>query len=175
MANDRHGRDDIEDARRILAEVPPERPAQLTRWMTRLLDDMATVPGTNVRVGLDPLLSLVPGAGTTVGTAFGAVMLADAIRLRMPLPVLARMGGNYLIDWLVGMIPFLGVFGDLAFRANRRNLKLLNRTIADRDQVRDASVKYWIAAAAIVVGLLLVVITLTMVVLGWAWTNLRAA
>lgn len=143
--------------------------------MTRLLDDMATVPGTNIRVGLDPVLSLIPGVGTTVGTVFGGVMLADALRLRMPLPVLARMAGNYLLDWLIGLIPFLGAFGDVAFRANRRNLRLLNQTIADREQVRRASIRYWIGAGALIVLLLATVIILTTVLMGWVWGNLRAA
>ncbi len=166
---------DVRRARESLAAVPPSRPAQLTRWLTRLLDDMATVPGTNIRVGLDPLLSLIPGAGTTVGTVLGVVMMGDAIRLRMPIPVLARMGANFLIDWLIGLIPFLGAFGDIAFRANRRNLRLLNRTIHDRDQVRKASVQYWIAAGAIIVAGLILVVGLTLWLLGWAWGRLAAA
>lgn len=167
--------DDTELARKALAETPPEQPAQLTRLLTHLLDDMVTIPGTNYRMGLDPVLSLVPGAGTTVGTVFGVVMMSDAIRLRMPIPVLARMGVNYVIDWLIGLIPFLGAFGDLAWRANRRNLKLLNRTIVAREQVRKASLTYFIAAAAVLVGGLLVILVLTALLIGWAWSNLSAA
>ena len=155
--------DDVEAARELLRHHPPQQPAQLTRLMTKLLDDMAGVPGTRIRFGIDPLLSLVPGAGTTVGTMFGAVMLVDAMRLRMPAPVLARMGLNYILDWLIGMVPGLGFLGDLAFRANRRNLRLLNRTIESREQVREASVRYWIVGGAVIVG------TLALMVVGTVW------
>jgi hypothetical protein len=158
---------EVERARELLRQEAPQQPAQLTRLMTKLLDDAAGVPGTNIRFGIDPLLSIVPGAGSTVGTVFGAVMLTDAIRLRMPIPVLARMGANYLVDWLIGLVPGLGWLGDIAWRANRRNLSLLNRTIADREQVRDASLRYWVAAGAILAGLLLLVVATTVWFVVW--------
>ena len=100
--------------------------------------------------------------------------IIDAIRLRAPLPVLARMGANYLIDWLIGLIPIVGALGDVAYRSNRRNLRLLNRTIADREQVRKASVQYWIAAAAILVGVLVVALVLGIWLLAWLWNALAA-
>lgn len=143
--------------------------------MTRLLDDAFQVPGTNFRIGLDPLLSIVPWAGSTVGTLFGGVMLVDAIRLRAPIPVLARMGGNYVIDWLLGMIPGIGWIGDAAWRSHRRNLKLLNRTIADREQVHQASLKYWITAAAIIVGILVLVLVTTIALIVWFVGKLSGA
>lgn len=159
--------DDVSEARAAVRREPPARPAQLTRFMTRLLDDAVAVPGTDVRFGLDPFLSLVPGAGSSVGTIFGVVMMVDAIRLRTPIPVLARMGVNYLIDWLIGLVPVVGALGDAAWRANRRNLKLLNRTIADREQVREASLMYWIAAGSIVVGGVVFILTATIGLLVW--------
>lgn len=155
--------------------APADQPAQLTRWMTMLLDDMATVPGTRIRVGLDPVLSLIPGVGTTTGVVLGGAIMMDALRLRMPIPVLARMGANYLLDWLIGLVPVLGAVGDVAFRANRRNLCLLNRTIHDREQVRRASVRYWLAAAGIIVGGLILVVVSTLWLIGWAWGHLAAA
>ncbi|MDU7359745.1 MAG: DUF4112 domain-containing protein [Propionibacteriaceae bacterium] len=139
------------------------------------LHDAFTIPGTKIRVGLDPVLSLIPGAGTTSGAVLATSVIIDAIRLRAPLPVLARMGANYLFDWLIGMVPVLGAVGDLAFRANRKNLRLLNRTIADREQVRHAGVKYWIAAAGILVGILLIALVLGIGALVWLWNALATA
>lgn len=159
--------DDAEAARELLRQQPPQQPAQLTRMMTKLLDDMTGVPGTRIRFGIDPLLSLVPGAGSTVGTLFGAVMLVDAMRLRMPAPVLARMGLNYVLDWLIGMVPGLGFLGDIAFRANRRNLRLLNRTIENRGQVREASIRYWIVGGAVIAVTLLLMVVGTVWLVGW--------
>ncbi|NLE97081.1 MAG: DUF4112 domain-containing protein [Propionibacterium sp.] len=159
--------DDVSKARATVRREPPERPAQLTRFMTHLLDDAVGVPGTNFRFGLDPVLSLVPGLGSSVGTLFGSVMIIDAIRLRAPIPVLARMGWNYLIDWLIGLIPGLGAVGDAFWHAHRRNLTLLNRTIVDREQVRQASIRYWIAAGSILVGGTVFIVTATIGLLVW--------
>lgn len=169
----------MDDRTRITREqihaVPPQAPAKATRVLTHLLDDAFTIPGTKIRIGLDPLLSLIPGAGTTAGAMLATSVIVDAIRLRAPLPVLARMGTNYLIDWLIGLIPVLGAVGDLAFRSNRKNLRLLNRTIANREQVRHASVKYWIAAASILVGILVIALVLGIGLLVWLWNALSAA
>lgn len=162
-------------AREQLHDALPHAPAKTTRILTHILDDAFTIPGTKIRMGLDPVLSLIPGAGTTSGAVLATSVIIDAIRLRAPLPVLARMGANYLFDWLIGMVPVLGAVGDLAFRANRKNLRLLNRTIADREQVRHASVKYWIAAAGILVGILVIALVLGIGALVWLWNALAAA
>ena len=147
-----------------LGDVP--RPAKMTRAFSYVLDDLVQVPGTQIRVGVDPLLSLVPWAGTAVGTAFGGVVLIDALRLRAPMPVIARMVGNSVLDWLLGLIPFVGAFFDIGFRANKKNLKLLNRTIENRELVRNASVKYWITAAFALIMVILIVAIPVAIILG---------
>lgn len=126
--------------------------------LTYLLEDLVPIPGTKFRVGIDPLLSLIPWAGTATGAVFGSALMFDAVRLKMPLPVLTRMFGNWIIDWLVGLIPYAGPLLDFAWRSNNKNLKLLNRTIADRKQVRDASIGYWIAVAAILVSMIALIL-----------------
>lgn len=146
--------------REVQEALAPDEPAVVTRVLTHLLEDLVPVPGTKFRFGLDPLLSIIPWAGSVIGAVFGGFLLFDAVRLRMPVPVLVRMLGNWLIDWLVGLVPYAGPFFDAAWRSNRKNLTLLNRTIADREQVRHASVLYWITAATIlgvVVALIFVV------------------
>ncbi len=155
--------------------APLQEPATITRWLALVLDDLVTVPGTSIRVGLDPVLSLVPWLGTSAGTVLSVATVLDGIRLRMPLPVLARMGANILVDWLIGLVPFLGAFGDVAFRANRRNLRLLRRTVEDREQVRRASVHYWLAAIGIVVGTLVVTLVLAGLLVAWTVGQLARA
>lgn len=108
-----------------------------------------------MRFGLDPLFSIIPWAGTATGAVLGTVVLFDAVRLRMPLPILARMLTNWAIDWLVGLIPYAGPVLDFTWRSNKKNLVLLNRTIDDRQQVHAASITYWIVAVASVVSVVL--------------------
>lgn len=143
-----------------LVPLPPGSPARVSRTFAWLLDDLIGVPGTKIRFGVDPILSFIPAAGTAVGAALGSVILYDAVRLRAPISVLTRMVGNYILDWLLGLVPVLGAFLDAAFRSNHKNFKLLERTIADRDQVRKASIWYWASIAIltmVVIGVLLAV------------------
>lgn len=77
----------------------------LSRRLARLMDDLVTVPGTEVGVGLDALIGLIPGIGDIVGSSLSGVIVYDAVRLRVRVPVLARMGWNLLVDALLGLFP----------------------------------------------------------------------
>ncbi|MDO5068476.1 MAG: DUF4112 domain-containing protein [Propionibacteriaceae bacterium] len=149
----------------------PDSPSPISKALSNLLDEAFEVPGTRFRFGLDPLLSLIPVVGSAVPAVLGSTILFDAIRLRAPLPVLARMVFNYGIDWLVGSIPLLGNIFDFAWHSNTKNLKLLERTLADREQVRRATLKYWIAALVLVVGSLIALTVLSVTLVIWlvAW------
>ncbi len=161
----REARDAVQQAAAGASPRGEPQPAPLTRAVAHVLDDLLPVPGTSARVGVDPFLSLVPGAGSTVGTAVGGVVLVDAVRLRAPVPVLARMVTNALLDWLLGLIPFAGPFFDVAYRSNRKNIKLLNRTIEDRALVHRASVRYWFAAAGLLALLLVAILAVPLVII----------
>jgi len=102
------------------------------RRVARLLDASLGIPGTRVRIGLDPLLGLVPGVGDLLGLALSATILARARRLGVRRRTLARMAGNLAIDTLVGAVPIAGDLFDAWFRANQRNVDLLARGLAGR-------------------------------------------
>ena len=95
-------------------------PLRVSRFIALALDDLVRIPGTGIGIGLDGVLGLIPGVGDAGTTAVAALLMADAIRNRVPLPVLARMGLNLGLDALIGMIPVIGDIGDFAHRANRR-------------------------------------------------------
>ena len=95
--------------------------------MERLLERAITIPGTNQKVGLDVILDLVPVAGTTVGAIHGAYMTWDARNLGMSKWAMARMAGNVGVDWLLGLIPWVGAIPDFFFRSNSRNLRIVKR------------------------------------------------
>ena len=98
----------------------------LRRW-ARLLDAEFAIPGTRIRFGLDPILSLIPVIGDLASPAFTLVLLVHAVYQRIPRIVLLRMIGNALLDALIGAVPIAGSVGDVFFRANLRNLALLER------------------------------------------------
>lgn len=98
----------------------------LRRW-ARLLDAEFAIPGTRIRFGLDPILSLIPGLGDLASPAFTLVLLVHGVYQRVPRVVLVRMIGNALVDALIGAVPIAGNVGDIFFRANLKNLALLER------------------------------------------------
>lgn len=105
------------------------RPAELV-WLERaawLLDDAFELPIIRRRVGLDPLLGLVPGGGDTVAALMSLGTLLTALRLNVPRVVLVRMGLNIAFDYMTGLVPLLGDLFDFAFKANRRNMVLLRQ------------------------------------------------
>jgi|KBSSwiStaDraftv2_1062776.scaffolds.fasta_scaffold718546_3 hypothetical protein len=97
--------------------------------LANLLDAWFEIPGTSIRVGLDPLVGLIPGAGDAL-TFLASIYIVDRLsRLGVSRLTRARMVGNILIDLLVGAIPVLGDIFDVGFRANIRNLELARRDL----------------------------------------------
>ena len=125
------------------------------RRLGYLLDNSIPVPGTPWRVGLESIIGLVPGLGDLVGGAFSAWIILQAARLGAPPSLLARMGWNLLVDTAVGSIPVLGDLFDAGFKANLRNLALLDRHVQGPASSRRASHRF-IAVLAIALVLLLV-------------------
>jgi Domain of unknown function (DUF4112) len=95
--------------------------------MEHLLEGLFVIPGTNRRVGLDVILDLIPVAGETIAAAMGAWLAWEARNLGMPKSTVVRMFGNVGVDWLLGLIPFIGAVPDFFFRSNTRNLRLIKR------------------------------------------------
>jgi hypothetical protein len=95
--------------------------------MERILERMVVIPGINRPVGLDVVLDLVPFAGSTAAAILGAYMAWEARNLGMSKWQMTRMAGNIGVDWLLGLIPFVGAIPDFFFRSNTRNLRMVKR------------------------------------------------
>jgi hypothetical protein len=95
--------------------------------MEHLLEGLFVIPGINRRVGLDVILDLIPFGGDAIGAAMGAWMVWEARNLGMSKTQMARMFGNVGVDFLLGLIPFVGAIPDFLFRSNTRNLKIIKR------------------------------------------------
>lgn len=98
---------------------------QRLRKLSRLLDNAIAIPGTKFRIGLDPILGLLPGVGDFVGTALSAYIVFEAARLGLPRETLGKMVFNVLLESIVGAVPVLGDLFDFAWKANTQNLELL--------------------------------------------------
>lgn len=100
--------------------------------IARLLDSAYAIPGTNIRLGLDPLIGLIPGAGDTVTTALSAYVVYEAYRAGLPPMLVLRMALNVVIDLIISAVPVLGDIGDIFWRANQRNLAIFDDYLANR-------------------------------------------
>jgi hypothetical protein len=104
-----------------------------------LLDDLIRVPGTNIGIGLDPLIGLIPGVGDIVGGVMSSYILLVAVQEGAPTSVLIRMLGNIALDSVVGVVPVVGDLFDVGVKSNRRNVDLLERYLGAPRQTKAAS------------------------------------
>lgn len=107
----------------------PDRARTLRRLrrLARLMDSTWRVPLVGWRFGLDPVLGLLPGGGDAAGLAVGAYIVYQAKQMGAPPELLARMAANIALDSLLGSVPVLGDLFDAVFKANTRNIDLLER------------------------------------------------
>lgn len=114
-------------------------PLATERRLTRWLETALRIPGTQIRFGADALLGLIPGVGDAAGALLSGWLIVKAARQQAPAPLLGRMLGNVLVDALVGVVPLLGDLFDIGFRANTRNLRLLEQHLGIADQAAQDS------------------------------------
>lgn len=107
--------------------------------LERVMERLFVIPGTNRQVGLDVILDLVPVAGSTAGAVIGAYLAWEARNLGMSKWNVARMAGNIGVDWLLGLIPWVGAIPDFFFRSNTRNLRIIKRHL-DRHHAGTATI-----------------------------------
>jgi hypothetical protein len=95
--------------------------------MEKLLERLFVIPGINRPIGLDVMLDVVPGVGDIAGAVLGAYIVWEAKNLGMSKWKMGRMAGNVGIDFLLGLIPWVGAIPDFFFRSNTINLKMIKR------------------------------------------------
>jgi hypothetical protein len=100
--------------------------------LARLMDGAFVLPGTNIRLGLDVIVGLVPVAGDVISGVISSYLIWEARQLGAPKWLIARMMANTLLDTTVGAIPVLGDAFDVMFRANMKNMALLRRHMEKR-------------------------------------------
>ena len=136
---------------------------QALRKVAHLLDSAFVVPGTSYRVGLDPVLGFIPGIGDLVSPLFAIGILLQARDLQIPKIVQLRMIVNVAIDSLVGAVPIVGDLFDFAWKANDRNLALLERYAYEE---RPAHAGDWLFVS-LMIAVVVVLAVLPFVVAGY--------
>ncbi|MEL6464551.1 MAG: DUF4112 domain-containing protein [Pseudomonadota bacterium] len=113
----------------------PDRQAQLDRLdrIARTMDRAMRLPLVGIRVGWDSILGLIPGVGDALTLGPAGYIVLQAHRMGTPTALKARMLGNIGIDALIGSIPLAGDLFDIGWKANTRNVNLLQRHFAIQD------------------------------------------
>ena len=145
-----------------------EQRLELVRRLSTLLDSAFVVPGTSMRIGLDPILGLLPGLGDLVSPLFTIGVLWQARDLGIPRIVQLRMIFNVAIDTLVGMVPIAGDLFDFAWKANIKNLALLERHAYEEHRAAPGD---WVFVSAMILLLVLLAVA-PFLLAGWFFSAL---
>ncbi len=111
--------------------LPSDEEATLDRVhrVSELLDEAIPVPGTDYRIGLDPVLGILPVAGDSIAMVISLYIVGEAARAGVSRSTLATMVGLVMIDAVIGSIPVLGTIFDAVWKANVWNVKLLEKEL----------------------------------------------
>lgn len=100
--------------------------------MAEWMDSRFVIPGTSIRFGLDSLLGVVPGVGDTLTLLSTVYLVGRAHSYKLPLRIKLLMVWNGFIDWLIGLVPLIGDIFDVGWKANKRNVQLIKKHLAER-------------------------------------------
>lgn len=142
------------------------------RNFSRLLDNAIAIPGTNYRVGLDPLLGLIPGGGDTIGMVFSCLIVYEASRLGASQKTLGQMTFNVLLETILGTVPGIGDLFDVVWKSNTKNIKLLDDHLGVQQSLPVAGHRNRGFTILLIVGLVLAIagcIALSIFVLQWLY------
>ncbi len=106
---------------------------KLIRNLSYYLDNSIGIPGTGYRIGLDAVIGLVPGLGDLVGGIFSSYIVYEAYRCGVPKKALLRMIYNVAVETLIGIVPIAGDIFDAAWKANTKNIALLDEYLSSNE------------------------------------------
>jgi len=128
---------------------------EIVKYLAEILDRRFTIPGTSIRIGLDPLIGLIPGVGDALASLAGSVILLVAAQSQLPKIVLVRMGLNIAVNGIIGAIPLFGYLFSIWFKSNMKNIALLERH-ALRER-RASTAGDWLFVIGLLVGVFVVI------------------
>ena len=123
------------------------------RALSRLLDSAFPLPG-GYRIGLDGIIGLIPGFGDITGSIASSYIIVESARLGASTATLLRMAMNVLVESLIGLIPFIGDLFDFVWKANEKNMALLDKQLAAAPPASSPETRLK-AAVFIILGLML--------------------
>ncbi|NEQ33565.1 MAG: DUF4112 domain-containing protein [Leptolyngbya sp. SIO4C5] len=158
--------------------LPPSlSPARLERLkrvrsLSRILDNSITLPGLNYRIGLDPIIGLLPGGGDLLTGLMSVYILVEAYRLGIPTATLGRMAFNILLEVVAGTIPTIGDLFDVVWKANARNVTLIEQHLQQPQSTRRPNQFFFVIIVALLIAAIIGVAAFAILVVQFVWRAL---
>jgi hypothetical protein len=145
------------------------------RRLSYWLDEGIRIPGTRIRIGLDPILGLIPGVGDAAGAILAGAIVVESLRQRISRYAVLRMAANIVIDTVIGSIPVLGDLFDAGWKSNTKNLALLERQLSEPSGSKEADRAFVLVVGGgllvVCVAVVVLALMVTARVLGWILTQ----
>lgn len=109
--------------------VPLSKRIRRLEALAKILDAAVQIPGTNIRLGLDSIIGVLPVAGDAATALCSTIFLVEGKRLGVSNRTLWKMAANIGVDFLIGAFPVLGDIADVGWKANLRNVELIRRDL----------------------------------------------
>ncbi len=132
-----------------------------------LLDSSIPIPGTGLSIGLDALIGLFPVLGDLIGVALSSYIIKEAHALGVSRAILARMAFNVAVEGLAGLVPLAGNLFDAGWKANQRNVRLLNDWLDHPQKARKSSRAFLVALSLALAAFVVACAALTWLLLSW--------
>ncbi|TYP73722.1 MULTISPECIES: DUF4112 domain-containing protein [Nitrosomonas] len=138
-----------------------------------LMDNSFRIPGTQLRFGIDGLIGLFPGLGDALGALISSHIISQAAQMGVPKSILLKMAFNVAIDALLGIFPVIGDMSDFIWKANYRNVKLLNDYVEEPQKTKTYSRFFVGIIGLLVIGVVVLIGAFGFLLMRWLWYSVQ--
>ena len=153
---------------------PRQRKVSRLHRISHVLDKAIPIPGTKWRIVLDPILGLIPGGGDTIAGALSAYIIIESARMGLNRKVIGQMVANVLLDSLAGSVPVVGDVFDVTWKANVRNIELLEHHLHYTPENKKVNRLFLIGLSIVLILIVIGFTLLTLALVTWLWKILMA-
>ena len=114
-------------------EINEEKLSRLKR-LSEKLDDSITIPGTERKIGIDPIIGLMPVGGDLIGGVISLYIMRSGIKMGVPREIIIRMFVNVALEFVIGCLPIVGDLFDATWKSNQRNVKLIENSVMSNQE-----------------------------------------
>ena len=141
-------------------EINEEKLIRL-KLLSKRLDNNFTIPGTKVKIGLDPIMGAIPIIGDLIGALLSTYIMYSGIKMGVPRSVVAQMATNIALDFTIGWIPIIGDIFDIIWKSNKRNVKLIEEAMMTKEE--GDRTNYLIIGALLIILIIIILAILTII------------